>query len=260
MNLRIGYIYIILFESGHYYIGKRLLPKKFKSIKEDYSYMGSPKTHKDKWNNPKRKKIIRSISGSRKYVVEITSKWETCLLYHLDIFNDFYSYNENMGGGPNIGVFTKEHRLKISESHKKLSFEKSQRMKEYWKNNPQRKLQLAKIMRKNSSNQKQTLKQRKQSSERLKKLWQDPDYRKKKFESNSKQMTRQNYDPEFKRKNLKARRKKWDKNLYLELLGLEKPKWKYLSEKYSCSKKTVYAIHGLIKKGFDWSMISEGYY
>lgn len=57
---RKSYTYLILFYDGYFYYGVRLCPKG-KTPWQDTGYVGSPVTHKDKWNNTQFTKFILEV-------------------------------------------------------------------------------------------------------------------------------------------------------------------------------------------------------
>jgi len=85
-------LYVIHFSDFYYYIGKRKCPKKYNPWNDPY--IGSPKTHKNKWKTTNFTKVIIECF----YNDEDVSKAETDLLVKLDWEKDFYCLNECCGG------------------------------------------------------------------------------------------------------------------------------------------------------------------
>lgn len=86
------YLYVIHFNDFFYYVGKRKCPDKYNPWNDPY--MGSPKTHKNKWVSTKFTKVIIECFDADEKV----SKAETNLLIELDWENDPYCLNECCGG------------------------------------------------------------------------------------------------------------------------------------------------------------------
>ena len=123
------YLYVIHFNDFFYYVGKRKCPDKYNPWNDPY--MGSPKTHKNKWVSTKFTKVIIECFDADEKV----SKAETNLLIELDWENDPYCLNECCGG-----KFSYDANRRGALSRNKLPFKQStreklsKRNKELWSN------------------------------------------------------------------------------------------------------------------------------
>ena len=119
------YLYVIHFNDFFYYVGKRKCPDKYNPWNDPY--MGSPKTHKNKWVSTKFTKVIIECFDADEKV----SKAETNLLIELDWENDPYCLNECCGG-----KFSYDANRRGALSRNKLPFKQSTREKLSKRNSP----------------------------------------------------------------------------------------------------------------------------
>lgn len=123
----IFYLYVIHFIDFFYYVGKRKCPDNYNPWNDPY--MGSPKTHKNKWGSTKFTKVVIECFDNDKDV----SLAETNLLKELDWENDPYCLNECCGGKfsydvNRIGALIK-NKLPVKQSTRDKI---SNNMKELW--------------------------------------------------------------------------------------------------------------------------------
>lgn len=104
-DIRKSYTYLILFYDGSFYYGVRLCPKG-KAPWGDDKYVGSPITHKDKWNQIKYTKFILEVFNNYEDAQEAEKK---LIKPHL---NNPLCLNENIGGI--ISIKSKSRGGKIS--------------------------------------------------------------------------------------------------------------------------------------------------
>lgn len=141
------YLYVIHFIDFFYYVGKRKCPNVYNPWNDPY--IGSPKTHKNKWKSTKFTKVVIECFDSDEKV----SKAETNLLIELDWENDPYCLNECCGGkfsydANRRGALTK-NKIPVKQSTKDKI---SKRNKELWNNpNWDKKEKILNVLKENQS-------------------------------------------------------------------------------------------------------------
>lgn len=103
-QIRKSYTYLILFYDGSFYYGVRLCPKG-KTPWQDIEYVGSPSTHKDKWNKVKFIKFILEVFDDYKLAQE---KEKQLIRPNL---NNPGCLNENIGGIMSISSHVEGGRI-----------------------------------------------------------------------------------------------------------------------------------------------------